>query len=113
MGPVYTVFYGGLIQPIQIALGIKHLDSNKVEKTYEQASILVLRILKKAERQAYDAFLVDMEKSCLFKLVELSEEPRKLADWLATKMLDWLDTKIATTTDMFFRVGLHFVKAAR
>jgi hypothetical protein len=50
LGPVYALFYGGLIQPIQIALGVKRIDNNKVEKTYEQARILVVRILKEGER---------------------------------------------------------------
>ena len=46
LGPIYTVFFGGLIQPIQCALGIKHIDRKKVEKCYQQASGLVQQIAK-------------------------------------------------------------------
>ena len=34
LGSVYKLFYGGLIQPIQIALGYKRIDNNKIEKTF-------------------------------------------------------------------------------
>ena len=57
LGCVYKLFYGGLIQPIQIALGYKRIDNNKVEKTFGQCSILVHRILHECECQAYDAYI--------------------------------------------------------
>ena len=41
---VYKIFYGGFIQHINISLGLKRINNNKVEKTFGQSSILVHRI---------------------------------------------------------------------
>jgi hypothetical protein len=101
---VYALFYGGLIQPIQIALGVKRIDNNKVEKTYEQARILVVRILKEGERQAYDACLCDVEKLSMDEISPLVPSPNRLVNWIANKFIDWLDDKIATTTNRMFLV---------
>lgn len=30
LGPIYSVFYGGFLQPIQVALGFKRIDYKKV-----------------------------------------------------------------------------------
>ena len=57
LGLVYKLFYGGLIQLVQVALGYKRIDNNKVEKNFGQCSILVLRILHDCERQVYDVHL--------------------------------------------------------
>ncbi len=34
LGPVYSLFYGGFLQPIQLALGYKRISNKKVEKTF-------------------------------------------------------------------------------
>ena len=34
LGSVYKIFYGGLIQPIKVALGYKRIDNKKVENLW-------------------------------------------------------------------------------
>ena len=113
LGPVYTVFYGGFIQVFQIALGYKRIDASKVEKSYEQSSLLLLRVLRECERHMYDAYICQVEKDHLALVRRLVAEPAKLAEWLAIGLVQWIDDKLKSSKDDLFRFGLNFVKMGR
>jgi hypothetical protein len=113
LGPVCSLFYGGFLQPIQLALGYKRILNKKVEKTFEQASILVLRVLREAERAVYDLFLFEMHRDAFDEMRELAEDVEALATYLGEQVGRWINEKLRTSTDKMFKFGLNFVKAAR
>ena len=112
LGPVYSLFYGGFLQPIQVALGFKRIDASKVENTYIQASILALKVLTECERQAYDAFVNQMSEATMLSLAAM-DDAASVSDELARQFQTWFDCKLATSTDEVFRFGLHFIKVMR
>jgi hypothetical protein len=109
LGPVYSLFYGGFLQPIQITLGYKWINNKKVEKTFQQASVFVLQILHQAEQAMYDAFLFELEWDKLPEILENIDDPEVLATFLADKVAIWMKMKLATSTDEMFRFGLNFI----
>ena len=113
LGPVYKLFYGGLIQPIQTALGIIRIYNKKVEKTFGQCSILVHRILNECERQAYDSYLFYMMEKNKSHMISLCVNPLLLAKYLASNFEVWIDDRLAHSTDELLRFGLNFIKVAR
>jgi hypothetical protein len=113
LGPVCSLFYGGFLQPIQLALGYKRISNKKVEKTFEQASILVLRVLREAERAMYDVFLYEMERDNWYEMAELIADMYELATYLADELEKWIDRKLQSSTDKMFKFRLNFIKVAR
>ena len=51
LSAIYSLYYGTLIQPIQIMLGWKRISGTDVSKCYQQAAGLVLMICDEFERQ--------------------------------------------------------------
>jgi len=113
LGPVYSLFYGGFLQPIQLALGYKRISNKKVEKTFEQASILVLRVRQETERAMYDAFLFEMERDSWDGMTGLIADVHELATYLADRLEKWIDQKLTSSTDEMFKFGLNFIKVSR
>jgi hypothetical protein len=109
LGPVYSLFYGGFLQPIQIALGYKRINNKKVEKTFQQASVFVLRVLYEAERAMYDAFLFELERDKLPAILEHVTDAAVLASFLADEIAVWIEKKLSTSTDEMFWFGLNFI----
>jgi hypothetical protein len=87
--------------------------NKKVEKTFEQASILVLRVLREAERALYDVFLYEMHRDAFDEMGELAEDVEELATYLGERVGTWIDEKLQSSTDRMFKFGLNFVKVAR
>jgi hypothetical protein len=113
LGPVYTVFYGGFIQPIQIALGYKHVDWQKVERAYRQSSILVVAILTRVESRLIETFVHELPLERFAAYLLDDDDDNALAGYLALEFESWLSKKVAGTTDDWFRVVLNFFIQAR
>ena len=61
LGPVYTVYIGGFLQPLQLALGCKQIEYNKIEKCYEQVLLLVLLVLGRIESWLMEEMVHQMD----------------------------------------------------
>jgi hypothetical protein len=111
---VHSLFYGGFLQPIQLALGYKHISNKKVEKTKKKkAWILVLQVLREAERAIYDAFLYEMHRDAFDRMCELAEDVEdELATYLAKQLGMWIDEKLESSINKIFKFGLNFIKVA-
>jgi hypothetical protein len=60
LATVYLLYYGGLLQPLQYALGWKRIRGSDVTKTYQQCAALALLALGEIERGLYGAFIADI-----------------------------------------------------
>jgi hypothetical protein len=112
LGPVYTVFYGGFIQPIQIELVYKHVDWQKVEQAYRQSSILIVAILTHVESRLIETFVHELPLA-RFAAYLLDDDDNTLAGYLALEFESWLSKKVANTTDDWLWVVLNFFIQAR
>ena len=108
LGPVYTLFYGSFIQPIQTALGFKHIDWQKVEKAYRQSSILVIMILTRVEVRLIEAFVREIPVETIVEKAGMDDNGNALATHLAVEFEAWIVMKIDVTTDDWFRFILNF-----
>ena len=111
---IFLLFYGGLIQPIQVALNWKQIDSRKVEKTYHQCSFLVLMVLDLFEQQLYNAIIDKLRKEKADELnARMSCSAVDLAQYLRTNILHYLKDRLLNSTDEVFRQSLNFIHIAR
>jgi hypothetical protein len=107
LSPIYRVFYGGFLQPFKVALGIKRIEWQKVEKCYEQSSLMVLLILMRVEAQLMEVFV------CSLGTLPTEKELTLSAHYVSIRFDKWLDDKIAYSLDPWFRTVCHFTKMAR
>eukprot|EP00957_Ditylum_brightwellii_P211380 15366112-Ditylum_brightwellii.AAC.1 len=56
LSSVYSIFYGALMQPVQVLLGWKQIRGTDVTKRYQQAAGLVLMITDELERHLIATF---------------------------------------------------------
>ena len=113
LGPIYTVFYGAFIQPFQIALGWKHIDWQKVERTYQQSSILALSILVRVEVRLMESFVNSLDETEVTGLCTRHDDGAFLIAFLVTGFEKWIVSKLENTTDKWFRLVLNFFVQSR
>ena len=56
LSAVYSMFYGCLLQPIQIMLGWKRIRGSDVTKCYQLAAMLALTVTEVAEKALFGTF---------------------------------------------------------
>jgi hypothetical protein len=83
LGPVYSLFYGGFLQVFKVAMGWKRIQHTKVEKTFEQCSLLALLVLEQCERQLLDAFVCTLSRGSKQELFECENDSESFAVRLA------------------------------
>jgi hypothetical protein len=110
LSAVYSLFYGSLIQPIQILLGWKRIRGSDVTKCYQQAAGLALMASNEVERHLFHAFFKEI-KNDPHRVAEIvaSHDSPTLALKLACEYQQWLKRKRSTTTDEYFQIALNFV----
>ncbi|KAI2493282.1 hypothetical protein MHU86_21241 [Fragilaria crotonensis] len=113
LGPIYTVFYGAFIQPFQVALGWKHIDWQKVERTYQQSSILALSILVRVEVRLMESFVHSLNETEVTGYVTQRDDGASLIAFLVTGFEKWIVSKLENTTDKWFRLVLNFFVQSR
>ena len=62
LSAVYSLFYGSLIQPIQLMLGWKRIRGSDVTKCYQQAAGLALMIADALEKHLFGTYCVETNK---------------------------------------------------
>jgi hypothetical protein len=111
-GPVYTLFFGSFLQPIQLALGFKQIDPNKIEKCYEQAFLMVLMILGRMESRLMEEMVFQLSDGDINSLIE-RPNPAVVELFLASRFDKWVDEKVTPSTDPWFQFDISFVKVWR
>jgi hypothetical protein len=76
---VFQLFYGGVLQAFQTALGWKKIRGTDVTKTYEQSAQLASLVLAEVERQMYATFVNNLAKTTDF--LEFDNRPVELANY--------------------------------
>ena len=109
--PVYSLFYGALIQPIQAVLKWKRIQGSDITKCYQQANGLASMISDAVERHIVVHCFAELDQSQEFSrgLRECNRDSKKVALYLATCYVNWVESKRSTTTDEVFRMVLNFV----
>ena len=87
--PVYSLFYGALIQPIQTVLKWKHIQGSDITKCYQQANSLGTMISDEVERHLVTHCISEMEDNLenVRHFRELPNDPKKVALYLTTHYL--------------------------
>ena len=111
LSPIYKIFYGGFIQPFKVALGMKRIEWERVEKCCEQTSLLVLLLLGRVEMRLMEVFVCVIGEDA--ESDPDTVQGKHIAHHIAVEFDGWLDGKIATSSDQWFRVVCHFTKMAR
>ena len=115
LSPIYTFFYGGFLQPIIAALGIKNIRWNKIEMCYQKAMDIVLKVLSICEKRLLDFFFHSLSDSDIIAINPKGKDSSKdifpLA--LSVKFEQYIDNKMVSTTDEWFKFVCNFVKIAR
>ena len=110
LSAVYTLFYGSLIQPIQIMLGWKRIRGSDVTKCYQQAAGLALMISNELERHLLLAYLKEIHSDLVKRRhLESLTDPKRLALEIANGYNKWIDFKRSQTNDECFQMALNFV----
>jgi hypothetical protein len=111
LAAVYSLFYGSLIQPIQILLGWKRIRGTDVTKCYQQAAGLALMIANELDRHLFTTYFKDVYDRNSENLHQLlsTEESQKLALEIADGFRKWVKEKRSSTTDEYFRMILNFL----
>jgi hypothetical protein len=111
LSPVYSIFYGAMIQPIQAVLKWKRIQGSDITKCYQQANGLASMISEEIERHLIVHCYSELsnDQSNLTEWNNVKSDPKKAALFLANHYLDWIETKRASTTDDVFRMCLNFV----
>ena len=109
--PVYSLFYGALILPIQTVLKWKRIQGSDITKCYQQANGLTTMISDEVERHLVTHCISEMEDNPenVRHLRELRNDPKKVALYLTTHYLNWIESKRSSTTNDVFRMSLNFV----
>jgi hypothetical protein len=110
LSAIYSLFYGSLIQPIQILLGWKRIRGSDVTKCYQQAAGLALMASTEFERHLFHAFFKEIYQNpdMVLEIIRTNDAPA-LALKLASKYQEWFKTKRSTTKDEYFQSALNFV----
>jgi len=108
---VYSIFYGSLIQPVQVLLRWKRIKGSDITTCYQQAAGLSILLLDEIERH-----LVPKSTRCLHEDPEanghverIRRDEKEVAIYIAKYYLKWLKQKLRTTTDDVFRMVINFV----
>ena len=108
---IYSLFYGSLIQYIQVLLGWKRIRGTDVTKCYQQAAGLVLMTADEGDKLLITAYLHDVFHNNMAARQWLCNEGSsvKFALLIAKGYRAWLQEKQRTTTDAKFRKLVNFV----
>ena len=112
MDAIYKSFYGLLLHPIQVGLGLKKIIGNKISKCYQQSVELAKLVDKELEKKLFEEFL-ETKKDDFHHPAPLPHDgirSTKYYIYVATEFEDWKYTKIKSTTDILFRASLQYVR---
>jgi hypothetical protein len=102
---VYNLYYGGIIQPIQSALGWKRICGKDITQCYQQVAGLVTMILLEIERQLYHANLATIALQANLKLDydAIKDNPLSLA----------IQNQKSQSSDKVLRAMIQFIELSR
>ena len=107
LSAVYTLFYGSLIQPIQIMLGWKRICGSDVTQCYQQVVGLALMISSELERHLLLEYLKEIHSDELKRRdLESILDSKKLALKITNGYNEWIDFKRLQTKDKCFQMSL-------
>eukprot|EP00957_Ditylum_brightwellii_P074242 5641520-Ditylum_brightwellii.AAC.1 len=100
LSAISFIFYGALLQPVQVLLRWKQIRGTDVTKCYQQAAGLALMIADELECHLIATFF-DYVFNDPIKKEEFDnkEDPEEFVILVARAFLLWLDTKQETTTN--------------
>jgi hypothetical protein len=109
LSAIYNLFYGSLIQFVQILLKWKRIKGSDVTKCYQQAAGLGLMIVDELDRQLFAAYIAEVEGNdeTHSSPMATEEDPKELATIIAGGYREWLEQKQKSTTDEVFKMGLN------
>ena len=114
LGSVFLLFYGGMLQPIQIGLGIKRIQYTKIEKCYEQASSFLLLVLTRCEARLMDEMIYQMSEIQISEVIDgMNVCSSNVELMLASRFHKWLYNKSENSPDVWFRFICNFVRMGR
>ena len=112
LSAVYSLFYGSLIQPIQLMLGWKRIRGSDVTKCYQQAAGLALMIADAIEKHLFGTYCVETNKEANQPYTSI-RDPANFSLEVAKEFHDWCDVKLGSTTDEVLRMLLGYTKLMR
>jgi hypothetical protein len=108
---VFHLFFGSIIQPIQVLLGWKRIRGSDVTKCYQQAASLAILIADEIDRQMFGTFLVEMLGNPAFGIrFNAIEDSRDAALHVANEYEKWKATKVRESDDEVFVMCLNFIE---
>jgi hypothetical protein len=110
MKPVYDVYYGNFLQPVQCGLGWTRVNGADVVKTYHIGRDMAVLVNTEIERQLSHYFLNQISNETRELLISFinAEDHDGLASFLAKEYISWKKTRLSETTDEVFRAILQF-----
>ncbi len=108
---IYSIFYGSLIQPIQVLLKWKRIKGSDITTCYQQAAGLTILLLDEIERHLIPKSTRALDEDLLAKgqFNSIQNDEKEVAIFLSTYYRRWLKCKLKTTTDDVFRMAISFV----
>ena len=108
---VYSIFFGTLIQPIQILLKWKRIKGSDITTCYQQAAGLALMILDEIEKHLVPKATRDLERDegAVQDMRRINRDAKAVAIYIAKYYLNWIKRKLKSTTDDVFRMILNYV----
>ena len=96
-----------------MALGWKHIDWQKVERTYQESSILALSILVRIEVRLIENFVHSLDTTEVTGYCTRRDNGASLIAFLVTGFEQWIVEKLENCTDKWFRLVLNFFVQSR
>ena len=111
LATIYSLFYGSIIQYIQVLLGWKQIRGSDVTKCYQQAAGLVLMTADEGDKLLVTAYLHDVLQNDREARNRLCMEGSSIefALLIAKGYRGWLLHKQRTSTDKKFKKLVNFV----
>lgn len=112
LDPIFTLYYGSFLQPIQVALGWKHIYGHDVSQCFQQATQLVDIVLSGCERILYDRVFHSIpQDEHEHQMATKSEE--QYCEWLASKFVAFLVATADQSENEVDAMVANFVITAR
>ena len=112
LSAIYSLFYGSLIQFMQILLGWKRIRGSDVTKCYQQAAGLVLMICDEFDKKLMAYFLHIVQEEDGEQRVTLEaciDDSREFALIVASMFIEWMEKKQQESTDDVFKMIINFM----
>ena len=111
LSAIYSLFYGSLIQYIQILLGWKKIRGSDITQCYQQAAGLVTMITDELEKHLMGAFIHEthFRNDQTLNSIKVEKDGREVAILIATQYHQWLLYKQQNSDDEVFRMCINFV----